>query len=149
QLFHPRLVLTSGDGPGWAAPECLRMDVDCIATEPHLATYCYLQDRLLQQTGTMMYEEGRKVIFWNKVWVYLNKRSKVNNSKDDKRQHSFDVRRQSSIVAGLTDHAAATVVENLAEIPNLDRQEAEAVLKAAKKSIGTIREAQGITPGGN
>ncbi len=134
QLFQPRLVLSSGDGPGWAAPECLRMGVDCIVTEPHTLTYNHLQDRLLQQTGTMMYEEGRKILFWKKVWVYLNKRNKVKDSKDEKRQQIFEVVKKSSLFAGVTDQVAASVVENLAEIPNLDLNETADVLEAAKAS---------------
>ena len=148
QLFNPGLVFSSGDGPGWASPECLRLGVDCIVTEPHAPTFSFLQERLLIQTGTMMYEEGRKALFWKKVWIYVNKHAKVNDSKDEKRQEIFNVVKKSSLFSGLSDQVAASVVENLAQIPNLDLSETAHVLEAAKKSIDTFKAASGGTPAG-
>ncbi len=85
--------------------------MDCIVTEPHTPTYLFLQERLLTQTGTMMYEEGRKVLYWKKSLIYVNKHSKVNDSKDEKRQEIVKVLKKSKLFSGLSDQVAASVVK--------------------------------------
>ena len=77
--------------------------------------------------------------FWKRVWSFINKKSKVKDSKDETRKQIFDVLKKSTLFKDVTDEVAASVVENLAEIPNLDLNETATVLAAAKKSITTFQ----------
>ena len=93
-----------------------------------------------------MFEEGKEVEFWKRVGVFVNKKSKVKDSKAETRKEIMEVLQKSSLFNQVTDAVAASVVEDLAQIPNLDLNETAEVLDAAKKAITVFQEAAGQTP---